>query len=103
VIKLLEVTEGQWLYRNVQVHDAITGGIATRRKEDIWHELLDQIEIGGAGLAEEDTYLLEINLDELETSSGEDQTYWLLALRAARVAFQIRESRRQNGTAEGEA
>ena len=24
VIKLLEVTHGQWLYRNVHVHDAIT-------------------------------------------------------------------------------
>ena len=80
VTKLLEVTHGQWLYRNVHVHDAITGDIATRRKEDIRQELLDRIEIGGAGLAEEDMYLLEINLDELETSSGEEQTYWLLAL-----------------------
>jgi hypothetical protein len=103
VTKLLEVTHGQWLYRNVHVHDAIMGDIATRRKEDIRQELLDRIEIGGAGLAEEDMYLLEINLDELETSSGEEQTYWLLALRAARVAYQIRESRRQDGTAAGEA
>jgi hypothetical protein len=46
---------------------------------------------------------LEINLDELDTSSGEEQTYWLLALRAARVAFQIRERRRQEGVADEEA
>ena len=26
---LLEVTHGQWLYRNVHVHDALTGDLAT--------------------------------------------------------------------------
>ncbi len=50
------------------MHDTITGDIATRRKQDVQQELLDQMEIGGVGLAEEDMYLLEINLDELETS-----------------------------------
>jgi hypothetical protein len=45
---------GQWLYRNVHVHDTITGDIATRRKQDVQQELLDQMEIGGVGLAEED-------------------------------------------------
>jgi hypothetical protein len=54
-------------------------------------ELLDQIESGGTGLCEEDMYLLDINLDNLGTSSGEDQTYWLPSFRAARVAFQVRD------------
>ena len=35
VVKLLETTHGQWLYRNVHVHDAITGTHAVRRKEAI--------------------------------------------------------------------
>jgi hypothetical protein len=42
-------------------------------------ELEHQIALGGDGLAEEDHYLLEINLDNLNLSSGEDQVYWLLA------------------------
>lgn len=79
VTRLLEVTHGQWLYRNVHVHDALTRDIATQKKEDIRCESLDQIEIGGEGLAE-DKYLLEINLDGLDRSSREDQTYWLLLL-----------------------
>ena len=33
VTRLLEVTHGQWLYRNIQVHDSVTGTIATKRKE----------------------------------------------------------------------
>lgn len=103
VTRLLEVTHGQWLYRNVHLHDTLMGDLITRKKEDSRQELLDQIELGGEGLGEEDKYLLEINLEELDTSSGDDQTYWLLSLRAARVAFQIRESRRQNGVAGEEA
>ena len=30
VVKLLDVTHGQWLYRNVHVHDAISGTLEGR-------------------------------------------------------------------------
>ena len=33
VVKLLEVTHGQWLYLNIHVHDATAGVAATARKE----------------------------------------------------------------------
>ncbi len=33
IVKLLEAMHGQWLYRNVQVHDAATGTLATKNKE----------------------------------------------------------------------
>ena len=84
VIKLLETTHGQWLYRNVHVHDVISGSLATARKEELHKAIEDELALGGEGLAEEDLYLLEINLSDLETTSGEDQTYWLLSIRAAR-------------------
>ena len=97
VTRLLEVTHGQWLYRNVHVHDSIAGDLASKRKEEIRRALKDQMELGGEGLAEEDMYLLDINLDDLEASTGEDQAYWLLALRAARVAYdQILQERGSN-------
>ena len=35
VVKLLETTHSQWLYRNVHLHDAITGTHAVCRKEAI--------------------------------------------------------------------
>ena len=90
VVKLLEVTHGQWLYRNVQVHDSITGTEATLRKEELQQLIEEQIELGGEGLEENDKYLLEINLDDLATTSGETQTYWLLAIRAAREGRRLR-------------
>jgi len=93
VVKLLETTHGQWLYRNVQVHDTITGVNATLRKEELQRLIEEQIELGGEGLEEADKYLLEINLEDLATTNGETQTYWLLAIRAAREARRIREAR----------
>jgi hypothetical protein len=93
VTKLLEVTHGQWLYRNVHVHDIFTGERARMRKEEIRKELEYQIALGGEELEEEDQYLLEINLEDLDSATGEDQVYWLLALQTARRAWQIRRER----------
>ena len=90
VTRLLEVTHGQWLYRNVQVHDTTTGILATQRKEKLQKAIEDQLELGGSGLEEEDRFLLEINLEDLETTSGETQEYWLLAIIAAREARLLR-------------
>ena len=90
VIWLLEITHGQWLYRNVMVHDRIAGDLVTKCKEEIWKALEDQLELGEDGLDNNDKFLLEIKLDNLGTSSGEDQTYWLLALEAARDAKALR-------------
>ena len=33
ITKLLEVTHGKWLYRNVHVHDSISGTAVTHRKK----------------------------------------------------------------------
>jgi hypothetical protein len=93
VVKLLETTHGQWLYRNVHVHDVISGALATSNKEELQKAIEDELELGGEGLAEEDMYLLEINLDDLATTSGEDQTYWLLAIRAARAWRKLQQQR----------
>ena len=42
VIRLLEITHGQWLYRNVMVHDKTAGDLVTRRKEEIQREMEEQ-------------------------------------------------------------
>ena len=91
VTKLLEATHGQWLYRNVHVHDTVSGVAATARKEEIQQFIEDQLDMGGEGLDERDKFLLEINLADLETSSGEDQHYWLLQIEAARQDRALRE------------
>ena len=80
VTKLLEVTHGQWLYRNIQVHDKISCTLVTLRKEELQLEIKRQQELGTAGLLDEDCHLAECNLRDLEDSSGATETYWLLAI-----------------------
>jgi hypothetical protein len=91
ILKLLKTTHGQWLYRNVQVHDAVAGTWVTLRKEQIQWEIQQQMELGASGLLQEDKYLMEINLEDMETTLGEHQEYWLLAITVAREASSLRQ------------
>ena len=84
--KLLETTHGQWIYRNIQIHDSVSGTQIILRKEAIQKEIEEQMEMGGDGLLEEDQWMLEVNLGDLENTSGEREAYWLLAIKTARVA-----------------
>jgi len=90
ITKLLEVTHGQWIYRNLLVHDRISGFLVTAKKEELQKEIQRQQDLGEDGLDEQDKFLLEIKLNDLEESSGEYQEYWLLAIRAARQVVRIR-------------
>jgi hypothetical protein len=77
------------------VHDPVSGIIATAKKEELLWEIECQHELGDAGLLEVDKYLAEVNLEELETTSGERQHYWLLAIRTAQNVKLLREQREQ--------
>jgi hypothetical protein len=94
ILKLLEATNGQWIYRNIQIHDMVVGTQATLRKELIQRKIEEQMERGKAGLLEEDHWMMEVNLGDMETTSGEQEEYWLLVIRATRVAATL--ERQQN-------
>ena len=97
ILKLLELeaTHGQWLYRNVQILDSIAGTHATLWKEEIQREIEEQMEMGTDGLLDEDLWMMEVNLGDLETTSGEQEEYWLVAFRAAREAATLTRQRAQ--------
>jgi hypothetical protein len=46
VIRLLEVTHGQWVYRNIKVHDEACGTLRTREKEQLQADIEDQMQLG---------------------------------------------------------
>jgi hypothetical protein len=100
--QLLEITHGQWLYRIFMVHDPVSGTIATGKKEELLLEIERQWDLGDAGLLDEDKYLAEVNLGNLETTSGERQHYWLLAIKTARKAKLLQEQQegQQTGSRE---
>jgi hypothetical protein len=88
MLKLLECSHGQWLYRNIMVHDRWTGQINRQRKEQILREIEEQLE-NGDELLPEDNYLLEINIGDMDNSPGDRQEYWLRAIQTARMAKQL--------------
>ena len=94
ILKLLEATHGQWLYRNVQIHDSVAG------KEEIQREIEDQMEMGSEVLLDEDRWMMEVNLGDMETTSGEQEEYWLVAIRAAREAATLTRQRTQQAREE---
>lgn len=99
VTRLLEITHGQWLYRCVQIHDKTQGTLITNRKENLQRQIEEEMDKGWDDLLEEDQYLAEINLEDLEVSNGERQEYWLLSIRAARAASRhTRRNRRRQQT-----
>ena len=89
MVKLMECTHGQWLYRNVMVHDRWNGTVNRLRKEELLKEIETQMEMEKDDLLPEDQYLLEINLGDIQQSSGDREEYWLMAVKAARVAKQL--------------
>ena len=92
VIRLLEVVHGQWIYRNIQVHDEACGTLRTLEKEQIQTDIEEQMQLGFDGFVEMDRSLALVSLEDLESSCGEQQEYWVLAVKAARVAKELAEA-----------
>ena len=78
------------------MHDNTAGLLATQKKEELTMEIEKQQDLGKNGLLEEDQFLAEVNLEDLATTSGERQEYWLLAIRAARKAKVLKEAEQTN-------
>ena len=96
IIKLLECTHSLWLYRNIMVHDKWAGEGANERKETILQQIEEQLD-SEEELLEEHQYLLEINLGDIATGTGERHEYWLLAVQAAREAKRLASLRAKEG------
>ncbi len=65
------------------MYDPVSGTIALAKKEELLLKIEHQRDLDNAGLLEEDKYLAEVNLEEMTTSLGEWQHYWLLAIQTA--------------------
>ncbi len=75
------------------MHDRTTGTLISADKEELLKEVDYQLSLGPDRLDEQDRFLLECNFDELATTTGEHQEYWLLAIVAAREASRLRSFR----------
>eukprot|EP00956_Cyclotella_meneghiniana_P010073 scaffold13929_cov79-Cyclotella_meneghiniana.AAC.3 len=98
ILKLLEITHGLWIFRNLMVHDAVGGIFACERKDKLREDIEEQLAMGEEGLKEEDKWLLEVTLDDLDgDTTGEREAYWVMAITAARECFRLRRNTSNRG------
>ena len=83
VSQLLAMTHAQWIYRCITKHHRTKGTKALAKREEVVKEVNRQRLLGEEAMADEDRWMLEVDLDQ---SSMEDQQYWLHAVEAARQA-----------------
>ena len=104
ITRLLEIKHRQWLYWNYIVHEPVSGTVATEKKEEllVLVEIERQRELGEAGLLEEDKYLAKVNLEEMATSLGERQHYWLLAIQNARNYYTLKAQQESQQTVQSD-
>jgi hypothetical protein len=95
IIQLLQVTHTQWIYRCMLVYNHTTGVLISMHKANLLKEIEHQLSLGPDDLAKEDQFLLECNFDDITSTSGEAQGYWLLGIQAAREASRIRRKRQE--------
>ena len=86
------------------MHDPVSGTVATAKKEEllVLVEIERQRELGEAGLLEEDKYLAKVNLEEMATSLGEQQHYWLLAIQNARNYYTLKAQQESQQTVQSD-
>ncbi|KAL7479458.1 hypothetical protein ACHAW6_005189 [Cyclotella cf. meneghiniana] len=65
--------------------------LVTRDKETLMEEIVQHVDSGGDGLTEAYRWMAEVNIDQLDRSSGEQECYWLLALKTAQETCVQRE------------
>jgi len=101
VSHVLHITHSQWLFRNHTLHDDSQGYLKVRKRREILLEIAGLADSDPEELPPDSRYLLEIDFAALASGALEQQSYWLLAYKAARIAggrrAMIRRRRGGNG------
>ena len=83
---ILHLSHSQWIFRNVTLHDSISGTLRLRKRVDVLREVESLLETDPLAVPPESKFLLEFDFTSLYRSSFERQTYWVRAIKAARRA-----------------
>jgi hypothetical protein len=83
ITKILQITQTQWIYRNISLHDKCQGYRHHKRAEELTKEMELLADLVPEDIPEASRFLLEINFTELLELHIETQKYWVLAVNAA--------------------
>ena len=77
------MSHGQWVFRNVSLHQTEQGYLQQKRRKDVLAEVDRLSQLDPDCLPAESKYLLEIDFSAFEKDTLVNQTYWLYSMRAA--------------------
>lgn len=83
VLKLLDISHGQWMYRNFLLHNKCRGHLKLSRQADVLTEIAILAESRPEDIPPESRFLLEVETVNLDTQSLARQEYWVAAMKAA--------------------
>lgn len=86
ITRVLHITHSQWIYRNISLHDRTLGYLRQRDRMEVLKEIEVLADTNPDEVPEESRFLLEVDFDRLYRSTIENQQYWVVALKAAKVA-----------------
>jgi hypothetical protein len=86
ILKTLHVTHSQSIFRNISLHDKISGYLHKKKSEEIALKLELLAGIAPEDVPTESRFLLEINFSKQSKSHIESQKYWILAINTALTA-----------------
>jgi hypothetical protein len=81
---LMQASHCQLIFRNFTLHDKQRGYLCLQHCKDLLRELDKLIDTPSDDIPEESRYLLELDYSELYNAPLERQSYWVLAMKAAR-------------------
>ena len=83
ITRLLHITHGQWIYRNISRHHRRHGLLEQAERKSLLREIDQYMQVAPEDVPEESRFLLEIDFQQIRTASTEKQSYWVHAIRAA--------------------
>ena len=83
---LMQASQNQWIFRNFTLHDKQRGYLQLQQRKDLLRELDRLIDTPPEEVPDGSRYLLELDYSDLYNATFERQSYWVLAMKAARQA-----------------
>ncbi len=84
--RLLHLTHGQWIYRNISKYHDTLGSIRKTERRELLLEIDRLIHVPPEEVPEESKFLLELDFTRLRNGELTTQHYWVHAVKAAVVA-----------------
>lgn len=84
ITKLLNISHGQWMYRNFSLHNKTRGHLQLQRQTEVLAKIATLAECQPEDIPAESRFLLEVEVtNTLESNSLVQQEYWIAAMKAA--------------------